>query len=59
MVSVIQRIADSIDESSPALSEVAMPDEPAMQKIIQVSPIEQTVNLQNRIWREVRKFLRR
>jgi len=59
MVSVINRIADSIDESSPALSEVAMPDEPAMQKIIQVSPIEQTLNLQNRIWREVRKFLRR
>ena len=59
LVSIIQRIADSIDESSPALSEVAMPDEPAMQKIIQVSPLDQAENLRARIWKSVRKFLRR
>ena len=59
LVSTIQRIADSIDESSPALSEVAMPDEPAMQKIIQVSPIDQVETLRNRIWKSVRTFLRR
>jgi uncharacterized membrane protein YgaE (UPF0421/DUF939 family) len=59
LVSTISRIADSIDESSPALSEVAMPDEPAMQKIIQISPIEQVETLSNRIWRSIRKFFRR
>lgn len=59
LVSIIQRIADSIDESSPALSEVAMPDEPAMQKVIQVSPIDQAENARQRIWKSVRKFLRR
>lgn len=59
LVSTIQRIADSIDESSPALSEVAMPDEPAMQKIIQVSPIEQVETVRIRLWKALRKFLRR
>ena len=59
LVSTIQRIADSIDESSPALSEVAMPDEPAMQKIIQISPITQVETLRNRAWKAVRIFFRR
>ena len=58
LVSSLQRIADSIDESSPALSEVAMPDEPATAKVM-VNPIEQTLNLKDRIWRSIRKFLRR
>ena len=58
LVSSLQRIADSIDESSPALSEVAMPDEPATAKVM-VNPIEQTLNLRDRIWRSIRKFLRR
>lgn len=58
IVSLIQRIADSIDESSPALSEVAMPDEPAMAKVM-VNPIEQTTKLQARITRSIRKFFRR
>ena len=42
LVSSLQRIADSIDESSPALSEVAMPDEPATAKVM-VNPIEQKI----------------
>ena len=58
LVSSLQRIADSIDESSPALSEVALPDEPATAKVM-VNPIEQTLNLKDRIWRSIRKFLRR
>ena len=59
IISTVERIADSIDESSPALREIEMPDEPAAQKIIQVSPIEQTQKLQGRILKATRKFLRR
>lgn len=59
IVTNIERIADSIDESSPALSDVAMPDEPAMQKILKVSPIDQTTRVSRRIWRAIRRFLRR
>ena len=59
IVSNIERIADSIDESSPALSDVSTPDEPAMQKVMKISPIDQTSNISRRIWRAVRKFLRR
>ena len=59
IISTVERIADSIDESSPALSEVATPDEPAMAKIIQVSPIEQVESLRLKTWRMLRTFLRR
>jgi uncharacterized membrane protein YgaE (UPF0421/DUF939 family) len=59
IISTVERIADSIDESSPALSEVATPDEPAMAKIIQVSPIEQVETLRLKAWRLIRTFLRR
>ncbi|MEY4443957.1 MAG: hypothetical protein RL301_36 [Actinomycetota bacterium] len=59
IVSNIERIADSIDESSPALSDVSTPDEPLTQKVMQVSPIDQTTKLSRRIWRAGRKFLRR
>ncbi|MEN9679321.1 MAG: hypothetical protein RLZ57_450 [Actinomycetota bacterium] len=59
IVSNIERIADSIDESSPALSDVSTPDEPATQKVMQVSPIDQTTKFSRRIWRAIRKFLRR
>lgn len=59
IVSNIERIADSIDESSPALSDVSTPDEPAMQKVMQVSPIDQTTKLSRRIWQAIRQFLRR
>ena len=59
IISTVERIADSIDESSPALSEVATPDEPAMAKIIQVSPIDQVETLRLKAWRMVRTFLRR
>lgn len=59
IISHIERIADSIDESSPALREIEMPDEPSAQKIIQVSPIEQTLKLRGRILKATRKFLRR
>ena len=59
IISTVERIADSIDESTPALSEVATPDEPAMAKIIQVSPIEQVESLRLKAWRMLRTFLRR
>ena len=59
IISTVERIADSIDESSPALSQVATPDEPAMAKIIQVNPIEQVESLRLRVWRLILNFLRR
>jgi hypothetical protein len=38
----LDRIADSLDQSSPALHEVATPHEPASQKVLSMSPIEQS-----------------
>ena len=41
LVSNIGIIADSLDESSPALHDVLTPGEPAMNQVLKVSPIEQ------------------
>jgi len=49
MVANIDRIADSLDESSPALKDVSTPDEPANAKVLKISPIEQM----KRIFRKV------
>jgi len=49
LVSNIDRIADSLDESSPALKDVETPDEPAGNKVLKVSPIEQTKRVRNRL----------
>ena len=58
LVSNIERIADSLDESSPAL-DVMTPDEPASNKIIKVSPIEQTTKWTNRLTKPVKKLFRK
>ena len=57
LVSNIERIADSLDESSPALVDVKTPDEPSGQKVLKVSPMEQSSRLGNRALRLIR-FIR-
>lgn len=59
LVTNIDRIADSLDESSPALKDVESPDEPAGQKVIQVSPIERTKRLSEKIRERIPKSLRK
>jgi hypothetical protein len=49
-------IADSLDQNSPALKDVVTPDEPAKAKVLEVSPLEQTATLWNRINRSIRKY---
>ncbi|MEY2837231.1 MAG: hypothetical protein RLZ46_613, partial [Actinomycetota bacterium] len=57
IVANIDRIADSLDQNSPALKDVITPDEPAKDKVLQVSPIEQTSSLWNRFKKFWRKYL--
>ncbi|CAB5241010.1 unannotated protein [freshwater metagenome] len=59
IASNIERIADSLDESSPALMEVTTPDEPAAQKVLKISALNQSKRFLSRIWRGIRIFLRR
>ena len=59
MVASIDRIADSLDQNSPALKEVITPDEPAHVKIMAVSPIDQTLKLNKRITQRIRKIFRK
>lgn len=59
MVANIERIADSLDESSPAITDVITPDEPAHVKVMAVSPIDQTLKLNRRVARRVRKLFRK
>ena len=54
LVANIERIADSLDESSPALVDVKTPDEPSGQKVLQLSPIEQSSRLGHRALRIIR-----
>jgi uncharacterized membrane protein YccC len=59
LVSNIERIADSLDESSPALSDVTTPDEPANAKVMKVSPVTLATKWPKRFWFAIRKFLQR
>ncbi len=59
MVANIERIADSLDQNSPALKDVSTPDEPAHVKVMAVSPIDQTLKLNKRITRRFKKFFRK
>ena len=59
MVANIERIADSLDESSPAITDVITPDEPAHVKIMAVSPIDQTLKINRRAAKRVRKLFRK
>ena len=59
MVASIDRIADSLDQKSPALKDVITPDEPAHVKVMSVSPLDQTLKLNKRITRRIRKIFRK
>jgi hypothetical protein len=59
MVANIERIADSLDQNSPALKDVITPDEPAHAKVMAVSPIDQTLKLNKRITRRFKKIFRK
>jgi hypothetical protein len=56
IVANIGVIADSLDHNSPSLKDVVTPDEPAKAKVLEVSPLEQTATLWNRIKRSVLKY---
>lgn len=57
IVANIDRIADSLDQNSPAIKEVITPDEPAKDRVLQVSPIDQTTGLWKRVKKSLRKYL--
>jgi len=59
MVANIDRIADSLDQNSPALKDVSTPDEPSHAKLMAVSPIDQTLKLNKRITKRFRKIFRK
>ena len=59
LVSQIKIIANSLDESSPALHNVQTPGEPTSAKVISLSPVVETTKLSKRVWLGLRKFLRR
>jgi uncharacterized membrane protein YgaE (UPF0421/DUF939 family) len=59
IVSSINIIADSLDESSPALKDVRTPEEPAANKVLKVSVAKQIKSLGRRSWSAIRIFLRR
>lgn len=49
-------IADSLDQNSPALKDVITPDEPAKARVLEVSPLEQSLTLWNRIVKSIKKY---
>lgn len=55
IVANIDRIADSLDQNSPALTDVMTPDEPAKDRVLKVSPIKQT----STVWNRIKKFFRK
>lgn len=59
LVSQMKIIANSLDESSPALYSVKTPGEPTSAKVIGLSPVIKTTKLSKRIWLGLRNFLRR
>jgi hypothetical protein len=59
IVSQMKIIANSLDESSPALHSVTTPGEPTSAKVIGLSPVKQTSRLYRRILFALRSFLRR
>ena len=59
IVSQMKIIANSLDESSPALHSVTTPGEPTSAKVIGLSPVKQTSRLYRRFVLALRSFLRR
>lgn len=59
LVSQMKIIANSLDESAPALISVATPGEPVSVKVIGTSPISRLNKAGQRVYRSLRAFLRR
>ena len=59
MVANIERIADSLDQNSPALKDVVTPDEPAHAKVMAVSPIDQTLKFNKRLTKRFKGVMRK
>ncbi len=56
IVANIGIIADSLDQNSPALTDVITPDEPAKDKVLKVSPGEQVRGVWKRTMQAMRKY---
>ncbi len=56
IVANIQIIADSIDQSSPALKDVYTPDEPAAAKVISRAPSDPTRKIRKKLLKAFRKY---
>jgi len=59
LVGQMKIIANSLDESSPALRMVKTPGEPSSVQVIALSPVKQTSKLSKRLWLGIRNFFRR
>jgi hypothetical protein len=59
LVSQIKVIANSLDESSPALYAVSTPDEPSSAKVISIQPVKATTKLWKKINNGIHLFLHR
>jgi len=56
IVANIGRIADSLDQNSPAITDVITPDEPAKDRVLKISPMQQTSTIRNKIKKFFRKY---
>jgi hypothetical protein len=59
LVSQMKIIANSLDESSPALYSVSTPGEPSSAQVIAVQPVKLTTKLGKKISKNIRTFLHR
>ena len=59
LVSQMKIIANSLDESSPALYSVSTPGEPSSSQVIAVQPVKLTTKLWKKISKNIRTFLHR
>jgi len=59
LVSQMKIIANSLDESSPALYSVSTPGEPSSAQVITVKPVKLTTKLGKKISKNIRTFLHR
>ena len=60
LVTNLERIADSLDQASPALTDVVTPDEPSSAKVLRLSPLNQMRkwrrNFRNLLPKKIRKY---
>lgn len=59
LVSQMKIIANSLDESSPALYSVSTPGEPSSAQVIAIKPVKLTTKLSKKIIKSIRTFLHR